>query len=58
MPPDRQRAELAKIPGMGSQSDEIMTAMNALPPDAWPAVVAHLPSEVVRVLVDGPGGGP
>ena len=58
MPPDLQRAELAKIPGMGSQSDEIMTAMNALPPEAWPEVVAHLPSEVVRVLLDGPGGGP
>ena len=56
MPPDVQRAELSKIPGMGSQVDEMMMAMNALPSEAWPAVVANLPSELVHVLLDGPGG--
>jgi hypothetical protein len=56
MPPDLQRAELSKIPGMGGRLDEMMTVMNALPSEAWPEVVASLPREVVHVLLDGPGG--
>jgi hypothetical protein len=56
MPPDLQRAELSKIPGMDGRLDDVMMAMTALPSEAWPAIVANLPGEVVRVLLDGPGG--
>jgi hypothetical protein len=55
MPPDLQRAELSKLPGMDGRIDEMMMAMNALPSEAWPAIVANLPGEVVRVLLNGPG---
>jgi hypothetical protein len=55
MPPDLQRAELSKLPGMDGRIDDMMMAMNALPSEAWPAVVASLPREVVHVLLDGPG---
>jgi hypothetical protein len=56
MRPELQRAELSKIPGMDGRLDDVMMAMNALPSEAWPAVVASLPREVVHVLLDGPGG--
>ena len=41
---------LCALPGVEANVEDLMSAMQAIPQEAWPMFVSQLPAEVVRAL--------
>ena len=55
LPRDQLRGILCKIPGVGTNVEDIMSALGDLPPSAYSFVTTNLPADTVQAL-GGLGG--
>ena len=50
LPRERLRSMLCTLPGIDADVEDLMSAMQAIPQEAWPMFVGQLPADMVRAL--------